>query len=396
MDTILVRYGEIGNKGNNRGQFERLLQRQVQERLSELPSVRVERLSGRMVITLSDADGEHFSRALDRLQTLFGVSSLSTAQSTSLELEDLYRAAIQYVEWHWGADIRRFKVEVRRANKQFPLDSSALARELGAILLRHFERLTVDVHRPDAILNVEIRERRAFLYHQRLAGAGGLPVGMSGHAALLLSGGIDSPVAGWQALRRGLLIHAVHFHSQPFTSDRALDKVLRLSSRLSDYGAPHELWSISVTDIQSAIRKSCPSMLHTILLRRMMFRVATSLADRQQWLALVTGDSLGQVASQTLEALHVLDTATDLPVLRPLVTMDKLDIIRIAEQLHTYPISILPYEDCCTLFAPKSPRTRPQRHEVRAAEQHLDVDGLVAAALATVKLYRDGAECALD
>ncbi|GMA58766.1 hypothetical protein GCM10025858_32690 [Alicyclobacillus sacchari] len=283
-----------------------------------------------------------------------------------------------------------FKVEARRGNKQFPLDSPAIAREVGSAVLRALPEVRVDVHHPDLVLEVDVRKSQAYVYPRRVPGLGGFPIGMSGRAIALLSGGIDSPVAVWKAMKRGLSLDLVHFHSFPFTSERAQRKVEDLVEILAKWGGPLPLHLISVTEIQSEIRKHCPEGLRTVLLRRMMFRIATKLADELRGGALVTGDSLGQVASQTLSALNAVDAATNLTVIRPLATEDKLDIIDVAKRIGTYETSVQPFDDCCSLFAPRRPKTNPKLEEIDRAEAPLDVENLVAAAVASRECKRIG------
>ncbi|QRF23832.1 tRNA 4-thiouridine(8) synthase ThiI [Alicyclobacillus sp. TC] len=381
--VLLIRYGEIANKGNNRSQFERLLQQRIQTQLFEFANVRVSRLSGRMVVRCSRQDLPKIERELHKV---FGIVGMARAISVPLQYQTILQASREYaIEELSGDRFTTFKVEVKRANKQFPVQSQELARQIGGEMLRANSRLQVDVHHPDIEFHVELRENEAFLYHHSIPGLGGLPTGMSGRAGLLLSGGIDSPLAGWYALKRGLEILPIHFHSQPFTSERALQKVWTLAGKLAAFGAETTLYTLSVTEIQAAIRRECPSMLHTILLRRMMLRLAEAVCREEQCLALVSGDSLGQVASQTLEALYAQDEVLHMPIFRPLIMMDKVQIIDEARKIGTYETSILPYDDCCTLFAPKNPKTRPSLFEIQRAEAHLSIEDLLKDALATTE-----------
>lgn len=383
-EHILVRYGEINTKGNNRSQLERLLLSNIQNALGQWPQIKVRRISSRTLVSLHGAPVE---AVLGKLEKVFGIRSLSPVMAAPLDVAAITEVAAQVLEEarHLGST---FKVKVRRGNKQFPLDSMELARHVGGALAERFTELQVDVHEPNVTVHIDVRDDGAYVYADVVEGAGGFPVGMSGRVGALLSGGIDSPVAVWQAMRRGLVVDLVHFHSFPFTSERAQRKVEDLAKTLAGWSGSLNLNLVSLTQTQAAIRKSCPEGLRTILLRRMMFHISTALGKQYGWLAFVTGDSLGQVASQTLSGLHVVDEVTDLTIIRPLVTEDKLDIIRRAQAIGTYETSILPYDDCCSLFAPKRPKTQPKRDEVRLAEAELDVEGLIAAALQAVEVKK--------
>ncbi|TDY46679.1 thiamine biosynthesis protein ThiI [Alicyclobacillus sacchari] len=385
-DHILIRYGELTTKGANRSDMEQILERNVRQAFVAWPQVRVGRIHTRIVVELH---GVPVEPALQTLQHVFGISSFSPVAVASLDIEAICDTAIQVAK-HELAGKGTFKVEARRGNKQFPLDSPAIAREVGSAVLRALPEVRVDVHHPDLVLEVDVRKSQAYVYPRRVPGLGGFPIGMSGRAIALLSGGIDSPVAVWKAMKRGLSLDLVHFHSFPFTSERAQRKVEDLVEILAKWGGPLPLHLISVTEIQSEIRKHCPEGLRTVLLRRMMFRIATKLADELRGGALVTGDSLGQVASQTLSALNAVDAATNLTVIRPLATEDKLDIIDVAKRIGTYETSVQPFDDCCSLFAPRRPKTNPKLEEIDRAEAPLDVENLVAAAVASRECKRIG------
>ncbi len=391
--VVLVRYGEIGLKGANRPAFERVLLKRVQRALAGLDEVRVDRRHGRLIVRLAaaagrpgepDGDGTLAEEVCQRLARVFGVVSASPAAETGLDLAEIEAAAAEALRSAAGGRPATFKVEARRANKGFPLDSQALARHLGAHLLRAVPGVTVDVHRPQVTVSVEVREA-AYVYTRTVAGPGGLPVGSSGRAVLLLSGGIDSPVAGWMAMKRGLELAAAHFHSPPFTSERSRQKVVDLCRVLARWGGPVTVHVVGFTAAQREIYDRCPPELGVTLMRRLMLRVAEDLAAREGALALVTGESLGQVASQTLESINVINRVASLPILRPLIGLDKGEIVALARRIGTYDLSILPYEDCCTIFVPRHPRTRPRLEEVEAAEAALDVPALVAGALAAVE-----------
>ena len=279
-----------------------------------------------------------------------------------------------------------FKVEAKRADKSFPMKSPEICRELGGRILEQYHHLKVDVEQPDVLVMVEIRETAAYIHGKQLPGAGGIPIGTSGKAAILISGGIDSPVAGYMMAKRGLELTGVHFASPPYTSERAKQKVIALMEKMAEYCGRMKLFVVPFTEIQEQIRDRCPEELFTIIMRRFMMRIADQLARKQDCGALITGESVGQVASQTVKAIACTDIVTDLPVFRPVIGMDKREIIAIANEIDTFETSILPYEDCCTVFTPKHPRTRPRLDLVEAAEQTLDVDGLIAGAVAGIEL----------
>lgn len=384
-EHIVVRYGEIVLKGKNRTQFERVLERNLQQALSKWPAVKVSRSGSRMMIALN---GEPEDEVLAAAANVFGIFSLSPVDLVALDMGDITAAALRLLTdaKRENPHLQTFKVECSRGNKQFPLTSPVICQNVGGDLLEQTDGWTVDVHHPDLTVNVFIGHVEAMVYGKKVAAVGGLPVGTAGKVLLLLSGGIDSPVAGWLALKRGVEVEAIHFHSYPFTSERALQKVETLAQMLADWGGRVRLSIISFTEIQTEIRKHCPEPLSVTIMRRMMMRIAAQVADRRKLLALVTGESLGQVASQTLDSMRTINAVTNLPVLRPLVAEDKVDIIRRARVIGTYETSILPYEDCCTVFLPKKPRTRPQPEEAAAAEAGLDVESLVARAVETAEL----------
>ncbi|MBE3582648.1 MAG: tRNA 4-thiouridine(8) synthase ThiI [Limnochordaceae bacterium] len=415
--VILVRYGEIALKGKNRSDFEQQLARQIEATVTSLAQgqtggsasvtepmpvlAAVERTYGRIFVTPRRA--EDLSLVLSALQYVPGLVSFSPAvrvplgephgadslpaiQDAAWELvqEALATEALPPTPWRLtGPPPRTFKVAARRSYKRFPLTSLELNQEVGAELLRRGIGLPVDVHQPDLTVSIEVREEGAYISVLEIPGPGGLPVGSSGRAVLLLSGGIDSPVAGWMALRRGVELTALHFESYPFTSEEALRKVEDLCRVMARYaGGRLVLRVCHFTEVQKAIQLRCPEQLRITILRRMMFRVAEQIAEQEGAAALCTGENIGQVASQTLESLRAIEMVTLLPVLRPLAGFDKDETVRQAQQLGTFDISIRPFEDCCTIFAPVHPRTRPQPEEVSKAEAALDVNGLVRQAVA--------------
>lgn len=378
MTTLfLIRYGEIALKGKNRAFFEKTLLQNIKKALRDLAPCRIYRTHGRHFVEVTEGDATAVAK---RLQEIFGIVSISPVAVADLSLEAIKAAALEEFAKVARPGIR-FKVNTKRANKQFPLNSMEVSAKVGAHLLKNLSGLVVDVHEPEAVLDMEIREEKAFIYTERLPGLGGLPVGVAGKGMLLLSGGIDSPVAGYLALKRGVTLEALHFHSPPFTSERAKEKVIDLCRRLAYYGGKINLHLVHFTEVQKELRLKTPERLMVTLMRRLMFRIAQRLAEKRGALALITGESLGQVASQTMESMNVIERVTYLPVLRPLIGMDKHEIMALAQKIETYPISIRPYEDCCTLFLPDFPATRPRLQQVEEAEKALDIEALVAGCL---------------
>ncbi|HZK25713.1 MAG TPA: tRNA uracil 4-sulfurtransferase ThiI [Oscillospiraceae bacterium] len=374
----LVRYGEIGLKGKNRRFFENALTANIRRALRGVAECRVQQRHSRNFVEVLSGD---VLAVEARLQEVFGIVSISPVATAPLTLADINVVAQREFSKVAKQGLR-FKVNTRRANKQFPLRSPQVSAEVGAHLLESFPALVVDVHEPEAILDVEIREQEAYIYTRRLPGPGGLPVGVAGKGLLLISGGIDSPVAGWMTMKRGVKLEAIHFHSYPFTSERAKEKVIDLCRELARYGNKITLHVAHFTEIQKELRLKTPERLTVTLMRRMMFRIAERLAAQQGALALITGESLGQVASQTMESINVIERVTQIPVFRPLIGMDKQEIMTISRKIETYPISIRPYEDCCTIFLPDFPATRPRLKDVEAAEASLDLEALIAESLA--------------
>lgn len=366
-DWIIVRFGEITVKGRNRTRFEELMLARVKEALAAFRRLTYDKSYGRLYIRLN---GESFDKVADRLKDVFGIVSFSPAMRTANELAAIREAALSVMR-AVDPPPRTFKVSVKRAYKGFPHDSREMNHLVGAHVLRNTPNLKVDVHQPEVELKVEIREEGTFVHCRTVPAAGGFPLGMNGKAMLLLSGGIDSPVAGWMMMRKGLELEAVHFHSYPYTSEQSKEKVITLAQRLAYYGGRMKLHVVPFTELQTRLARTGYEHLMVTLMRRAMLRIAERLAEKSGALALVTGESLGQVASQTLASINVIGRAATLPILRPLVAMDKLDIIRVAERIGTYETSILPYEDCCTLFVPKSPATNPNLHIVERAERRL-------------------------
>lgn len=369
-NLILVRFGELTIKGRNRRKFESLMTANIKQSLAAFRGLSYERSYGRVFIHLN---GEAYESVAARLREIFGLASFSPVLKAENELAAIQAAALAVMR---GLDVppKTFKVSVKRTWKDFPHDSQQMNHLVGAHVLRNTPELKVDVRHPDTELKVDIQAEATYVYCKVEQGTGGFPIGMNGKAMLLLSGGIDSPVAGWMAMRKGLEIEAVHFHSYPFTSEQATEKVITLTQRLAHYGGRIKLHLVPFTDIQTKLAQNGQDNLIITLMRRSMLRIAEKLAERSGALALVTGDSLGQVASQTLGSMNVIGRTISLPLLRPLVMMDKLDIIRQAEKIGTYETSILPFEDCCTLFLPKSPATNPNLKIVERLEDGMKAD----------------------
>lgn len=379
-DCVLLRYGELTLKGKNRVEFESLLLKNIREKLSEFTYININKISGRVVI---DLNKEHLaSEVISSLQEVFGLSGFSPAFKVNHELGQIEQTVVRIMREKLTLGNSSFKVVSRRANKSFPLSSLELNMHLGEVVLNQVSGSKVDVHNPQITLNVEVRADNTYIYTEVIEALGGLSARSSGKALLLISGGIDSPVAGYLSLKRGAELNAVYFHSHPFTSERAKQKVIDLGRILTRYGGRIRLHVVPFTQIQLDIKEKCrPAYLVTIM-RRMMLRIAAGLAKKNHALALVTGESLGQVASQTLESMHVINEVTNMPVLRPLVGMDKLEIVNIAKKIGTYETSILPYEDCCTLFLPKAPKTKPNLEAVIHQENLLgQIDKRVAEAV---------------
>lgn len=364
-DQIVLRYGDLIMKGRNRSQFEKRMQQQVRSALAPFKGVTYWKTFGRLYVKLN---GQPYEPIANRIKDLFGLHSLSPVVSTETELESI-RAAAMTLMTSLKMPPKTFKVSVKRGWKGYPHQSQEMNHLVGAHILRAFPDLSVDVRNPEVELRVDIQEEATYLFCEVIPAAGGFPYGSNGKAMLLLSGGIDSPVAGWMAMRKGLEIEAVHFHSYPFTSEQAKDKVIALARRLAYYhGAPLKLHLVPFTDIQTTLAQQGQDNLIITMMRRAMFRITEQLAVRNGALGIVTGESLGQVASQTLPSMNVIGRATDLPLLKPLIMMDKAEIISLAEKIGTFETSILPYEDCCTLFLPKSPSTNPNMHIVERVE----------------------------
>lgn len=379
-NIFIVRFGEVALKGQNKPYFEKMLVERIRKLVKHLGNIEVRRHEGLIFIR---ADRSIEPEAVIReVRKVFGIASISPAVETASEMESIGRAAAAYMQrLIQEQQIQTFKIEAKRADKTFPVKSPEIAREVGAAVLRGCKVLHVDVHEPDVTLFVDLRHEATYLYHQKMRGFGGLPLGSNGKGLVLLSGGIDSPVAAWMMAKRGMQIEAVHFHSYPYTSERAQKKVEELAGILAVYCSRFKLHVINMLPVQEQLVQHCPEEEMTIHLRRFMMMTAEQIAKKYQCDMLITGESLGQVASQTSDALVVTDAAVSMPVMRPLIALDKVDIMEIAQQIGTYEKSIEPYEDCCTVFLPKHPVTRPKLARIEKSEQRLDVTGLVENAV---------------
>ena len=380
---LIVRCGEVALKGMNKPYFERMLAERIHKRLKAAGygKASVKRHEGLIFV--------RFDREWDTLQLageiskVFGVASISPAVESESNMDAIGVEAVSFMEKLCEERcVRTFKVEAKRADKQFPIKSPDIARQIGGYVLKGLKVLKVDVHNPDVRLFVDVRHDKSYIYADKIAGFGGLPLGTNGKGLVLLSGGIDSPVAAWMMAKRGMMIEAVHFHSYPYTSPRAQEKVEDLAKIVASYCGSFKMHVINILPIQEQIVKNCPEAETTIHVRRFMMRIAEKIAERNSAMMLITGENLGQVASQTAEALVVTDNCVKLPVMRPLIAMDKIDIIAKAQEIGTFETSIEPYEDCCTVFLPKHPTTKPQLDKIEISDSKLDIDALVESAIA--------------
>ena len=387
-EIILVKNGELVLKGLNRNNFEDTLIRNIKKRLSEFGKFEIKKAQSTIYINPTD-DNFDFESALGAVGKIFGIAGYSRACVCEKDMADIIDKSVPYLREVLN-NAHTFKVEAKRADKRFPLKSPEICMELGGHLLSNFNHLKVDVHNPDVTVTVEIRDYNAFIRADQIHGAGGLPVGTAGRASILISGGIDSPVAAWCMAKRGLELNAIHFASPPYTSPRAELKVKQLLEKVAAYSGTIRLAVVPFTEIQEEIAKKCPEDYFTLIMRRMMMRISERLSRERNSLALITGESLGQVASQTLPALAVTDSVVNMPVLRPLIGMDKDEIVIISRKIDAFDISIQPYEDCCTVFTPKHPKTRPTIQQCIDAEQELNIEELINRAVGgTVYSYID-------
>lgn len=377
-ELLMLRYGEIYLKGQNRPFFIKLLVSRVREAIKN-HGAKVWVSDSRIYV--SDYDDKE--ACIEKISKVFGVHSLCVAYELEKDFEVISKKAIALMQDLSGS----FKVLSRRSDKTFPMDSLELSRELGAEILQSNPKLHVDVKQPEHILNVEIRDK-AYLYQAVVEAVGGMPIGSNGKAALLLSGGIDSPVAGYMIAKRGVELCAVHYHSFPYTGERSKEKVVELAKKLSEYACGIKLYIVSFTEIQMKIHELCPEDFTTLIMRRFMMRLADRIAEMEGAKALVTGESIGQVASQTMDALCCTDCVTTRPVFRPLIGFDKIDIINYAKKIDTFETSSLPFEDCCTVFTPRHPVTHPKINQAEQGEKKLDVEQLIENALKSVEIIQ--------
>lgn len=385
--AFLIKYGEIGTKGKNRYLFEDALCRQIRRSLKKVDGTfTVTKEQGRIYVDTEDEFD--YEGAVEALKKVFGILWICPMlQIEDNGFDDLACKVNEYLKNVYGNEKKTFKVDARRARKNYPKNSMEINMDLGEKILDAYpEQFTVDVHKPDFYLNVEIRNK-INIYSERIPGPGGMPVGTNGKATLLLSGGIDSPVAGYMIAKRGVIIDAVYFHAPPYTSDRAKQKVVDLAKLVADYSGPINLHVVNFTDIQLYIYEQCPHDELTIIMRRYMMKIAEYFALKEDSLGLITGESIGQVASQTMQSLAVTNEVCTLPVLRPLVGMDKQEIINISEKIGTYETSILPFEDCCTIFVAKHPVTKPNLKQIKKSELKLNekIDELIQTAIDTTE-----------
>ena len=388
--TFLIKYAEIGLKGKNRYVFEDALVSHIHHSLKRLDGkFTVTKEAGRIYATA--AEEFDYDEVIDALKKVFGIAAICPmVQLEDNGYDDLKAKIVEYVDKAYPDKHFTFKVNTRRANKQYPHTSEEVNRDLGEVILDVFPETKVDVHNPDVLLNVELRAKRINVYSLVIPGPGGMPVGTNGRAMLLLSGGIDSPVAGYMIAKRGVTIEATYFHAPPYTSDRAKQKVVDLAKQVAKYAGPIKLNVVNFTDIQLYIYEQCPHEELTIIMRRYMMKIAEELAKKDDCLGLITGESIGQVASQTVHSLAVTNAVCTLPVFRPLIGFDKQDIVDISLKIGTYETSIEPYEDCCTIFVAKHPVTKPVLHLIEKSERNLEekIDALVKEAIDTVEVIR--------
>lgn len=384
-EIILIKDGEIALKGLNRRQFEDRLMKNIRGAIKDLGEFEIKSAQSTIYITpLSDSID--LDDVCDRVSRVFGIAAFSRAYvCPEKTLESVLESAPVYLA-ETLKSIKTFKVEAKRSDKKFPYKSPEICRETGGAILKAFPHLKVDVHNPDLVVNVEIRDFGAYVRGGAIRGAGGIPVGTGGNAAILISGGIDSPVAAYMMAKRGVRLTAIHFASPPYTSPRAEQKVVKLLKKVARYSGDMTMYTVPFTEIQETIKNKCPEELFTIIMRRLMMEISQRIAEKRDCSALITGESLGQVASQTIHAIGCTDAATTLPVFRPLIGMDKQEIIDISYKIDTFKTSIEPYEDCCTVFTPKHPRTRPVLKYVEQAQEEANFGPMIETALENLKV----------
>ncbi len=383
-EIVLIKVGEIVLKGLNRRSFESMLIKSIKHALKGASPCKITSAQSTIYVEPCYDDGD-IDDICERLEKVFGIVAFHRAAVAEKNMESITQTALSYLDDYLDG-VDTFKVEAKRSDKSFPLKSPEICRELGGKILNKFSHLSVDVHSPDIQVTVEVRDFGAYIHAGVIRGAGGVPVGSSGNGTVLISGGIDSPVAAWMMAKRGLRLNAVHFASPPYTSQRAEDKVVRLLKKVSAYAGNITMYTVPFTEIQEKIKNDCPEELFTIIMRRLMMEISQKIAEKTDSSCLITGESLGQVASQTMKAIVTTDEAASMVVFRPLIGMDKEEIIRISRKIDTFDISIEPYEDCCTVFTPKHPRTKPVLKYVKEAQEKAGFDSMVETALNNLKV----------
>lgn len=384
--VISVSLGELALKGSNRKYFEDQLIRQMINKTKDIGFDKLYREQGKIYI---EAAEEKFESLIEKLRNVFGLVYISPCIRVGKELEEIDKACILNMRERLDkdSDIKTFKVHTNRADKHFYLKSPEVSREIGKRILDEFDDLEVDIHNPDTYMYIDIKQTHAYIYSERIRAHGGMPIGTSGRALLLISGGIDSPVAGFMMAKRGVSLSCVHYHSYPFTSERGEEKVKDLARKLSMYTGKMKFYSVNILDIQKEINEKCPEKEMTIISRKFMMRIAEKIARKNKLDALITGESLGQVASQTMQGISVTNESVSIPIFRPLIGMDKVDITKIARDIDTFETSSIPFEDCCSVFLPKHPVTRPLIGDIKESEEVLDIDKLVNSAIENMKVY---------
>ena len=383
-EIILIKNGELALKGLNRSTFEDILIKNIRKRIKPLGEFEYRKEQSTVSVVPMD-EYIDMDEVSDRISRVFGIAAYSRALQVDKDMDVILEQAPIYLVDQLK-DAKTFKVEGKRSDKKFPLKSPEISAKVGGAILSKFPHLKVDVRNPDILVTIEIREKFAFIRGNQTKGAGGMPTGTAGKASILISGGIDSPVAAYMMAKRGLVLNAIHFASPPYTSPQSEEKVHNLLRKVSKYSGNICLLTVGFTEIQEEIRDKCPEELFTLIMRRFMMRIAQRIAEKEESKALITGESLGQVASQTLNALACTDAVVGMPVFRPLIGLDKDEIIKVSRKIDTFNISIEPYEDCCTVFTPKHPKTKPQISIIETAEQALDVEGLIERALSNVTI----------
>lgn len=385
-EIILAKYGEIALKGENKNTFEDMLLRNIKRRLKTVGRFDYSRRQSTIYIEPSE-DDEDIGEAVRRLKNVFGIGAIQRCAVFPKDFSAVVQNLGEYLADTLGG-AKTFKIEAKRSDKTFPMKSPEIQQRLGDAVLDAFPHLGVDVHDPEVTVRLEIRDNGAYLSAERIIGAGGMPVGSSGKALLMLSGGIDSPVAGYMMAKRGLVVDCIHYVSPPYTSERARLKVEKLCEEMTEFCGDIIFYCVPFTEIQEALRDNCPEQYFTVLMRRLMVKIANRICAKDGYGAIITGESLAQVASQTLPALYCTNAAAEFPVFRPVIGMDKIEITEISRKIGTYETSIMPYEDCCTVFSPKHPRTKPKFDEVIGAESSFDFDKMIDEAVSNIEIKR--------